>query len=341
MHLSAFLRRRKADLLQNIWGMSSSPSRDEYGDQKLRGLRTLILDGNMKFQDTGVRQLINALKSDVWLRSLSLRRCGITKQGAEMMTRLLQSNTVITKLDLTENRIPINALQTILKILKRRREMVDSRTLKMRFRRVWRRKTLKNEIRRPRKWDRKHLRNRQKRHARCSMRDRRWRRIQRLDRRVKLTDEEASATKDENYRRGKKLHELESQLMNLIESNLELKGELSSNKALLDAEAQQRSKMEDELQQVSVRLNDLRSKVVALNCLSSNAYNESQLLKGLKYIFEKLESHSSTRRDDVEKKIVSNAAEPLWSSPLAQHREDSSDLMNYSDRTFYGTLLKI
>lgn len=341
MHLSSFLKRRKADLLQNIWEKSSSPSRDEFCDQQIQGLQTLILNQNMKFGDTGVRQLINALKSDVWVRSLSLRRCGITKQGAEMMIRLLQSNTVITKLDLTENHIPINTLQTILKILKRRRDMVDSVALKKRFRRDWRRKTLRNEIRRPAKLNRRRLRNRTEKLARCSMENRRWKRIQRHDRRVKQADEEARVTKDEDYHRGKKLHELESQLTSLIESNLELKEELSSNKVLLDTEAQQRSRMEDELQQVSLRLNDLKNKVVTLNCLSSNAYNECQLLNGLKCIFEKLESHSSTTQDDAKEKLVLNTAEPLWSSPLVQHGGDSSDFMNCSQRTSYGTLLKI
>ena len=50
-----------------------------------------------------------------------------------MMIRLLQSNTRITKLDLTENRIPINTLQMILRTLKRRREIVESMMLKKRF----------------------------------------------------------------------------------------------------------------------------------------------------------------------------------------------------------------
>lgn len=96
-------------------------------------MQTLILNQNPKLGDAGLKQLIYALKSDVWLRSLSLRHCGISKYGAEMMIRLLQSNTRITRLDLTENRIPINTLQMILRTLKRRREIVESMTLKKRF----------------------------------------------------------------------------------------------------------------------------------------------------------------------------------------------------------------
>lgn len=64
-----------------------------------------------------------------------------------MMIRLLQSNTRISRLDLTENRIPINTLQMLLRILKRRREIVESMTLKKRFCMDLRRNVLnKNEI---------------------------------------------------------------------------------------------------------------------------------------------------------------------------------------------------
>lgn len=123
----------------------------------------------------------------------------------------------------------------------------------------------------------------------------------------------------EDQSRRKKVGNLESQLLSLVESNFKLKKELSSNKALLDAEARQRSRMEDELQKVSLRLNDLKSKVVMLDCVSSTACGESHLLKGLKYIFEKLESFSIAVQKEEE--AVLNNAEPLWSSPLAHQME--------------------
>lgn len=76
------------------------------------------------------------------------------------MICLLQTNSRITKLDLTENRIPINTLQMILRILKRRREMTESITSKKRFRIDMRRDLIKNKIHELIKQRRRSLRNR-------------------------------------------------------------------------------------------------------------------------------------------------------------------------------------
>ncbi|CAD1477829.1 unnamed protein product [Heterotrigona itama] len=319
MNLSLFLKRRKADLLQNVWEQSSVQSRDENSDKKVQGLQTLILNQNPKLGDTGLKQLIYALKSDVWLRSLSLRHCGISKHGAEMMIRLLQSNTRITRLDLTENRIPINTLQMILRILKRRREVVES--MKTRLCMDLRRGMLnKNGIHGFPQKHGKSLQNKTERLKKYSARRHRWKKIQRFDKGMRQSKEIEVSKEDQS--RMKKLGNLESQLSSLVESNFKLKEELSSNKALLDAEARQRSRMEDELQKVSLRLNDLKSKVVMLNCVSSTACNESHLLKGLRYIFEKLESSFSIAAQKDEEAVLNNA-EPLWSSPLAHQMEDN------------------
>ncbi|XP_033302222.1 protein Cep78 homolog, partial [Bombus bifarius] len=321
MCLSLFLKRRKADLLQNVWEQSSVQSPEENSDKKPQGLHTLILNQNPKIGDTGLRQLVYALKSDVWLRSLSLRHCGISKHGAETMIRLLQTNSRITKLDLTENRIPINTLQMILRILKRRREMAESITSKKRFRIDMRRDLINNRIHELIKQRRRSLRNRTERLNKYSTQKRHWKKIHRFEIKVKQS-KEIEVPKEDQSRR-KKLGDLESQLWSLVESNFKLKEELSSNKALLDTEAQQRSKMEDELQKVSLRLNDLKSKVVMLDCVSSNACKESRLLKGLKYIFDKLESFSTARQKDINEEVLLNPVEPLWSSPLTQQMENS------------------
>lgn len=76
------------------------------------------------------------------------------------MIRLLQTNSRITKLDLTENRIPINTLQMILRILKRRREMTENITSKKRFRIDMRRDLINNRIHELIKQRRRSLRNR-------------------------------------------------------------------------------------------------------------------------------------------------------------------------------------
>lgn len=112
---------------------------------QLQGLHTLILNQNPKIEDTGLKQIIYALKNDVWLKTLSLKRCGISKLGAEMMIRLLQSNNRIMRLDLTKNHIPINTLQIMLSILKKRQEISEKTVLNKQFCLNWR-KNVKNEI---------------------------------------------------------------------------------------------------------------------------------------------------------------------------------------------------
>lgn len=81
--------------------------------------------------------MVYALKSDLWLRSLNFRRCGITKHGAEAIIEVLGSNNVLTNIDLTENHVPINTLQGILRTLKRRREIAENKSMKKRFPLNW------------------------------------------------------------------------------------------------------------------------------------------------------------------------------------------------------------
>lgn len=119
----------------------------------------MILNQNPKIEDTGLKQLIYALKNDVWLKTLNLKRCGISKLGAEMMIRLLQSNNRIVRLDLTKNHIPINTLQIMLSILKKRQEMSEKGVLNKQFCLNWR-KNIKNEIIKFTKRHRKYSQNR-------------------------------------------------------------------------------------------------------------------------------------------------------------------------------------
>ncbi|XP_017759792.1 PREDICTED: uncharacterized protein LOC108550547, partial [Eufriesea mexicana] len=332
MCLSLFLKRRKADLLQNIWEQSAVQSQDDSSDRKPQGLHTLILNQNPKLGDSSVRHLIYALKSDVWLKSLSLRHCGISKRGAEMMIRLLQSNNRITKLDLTENRIPINTLQMMLRILKRRREIVENATLKKKYRIGWKRRVFRNGIGRFMEKRRKHLRNRTGRLRKYSLQKHGWKKMQRFERRMKQSKQ--LRVTEEDYGRRKKLGDLELQMLNLIESNYKLKEELLNNKVLLNVEAQYRSRMEDELQKISLRLNDLRSKVVMMNCLSTKICNETQLSKELKYIFEKFESFSTIKEKNGVNEEVLNTAEPLWSSPIAEQGESNVNQMLAMETSF-------
>jgi len=79
------------------------------------------LDRNYKVGDVGLRQLLRILKNDYWLKKLHLRCCGITQHGGEIVLEFLQTNSVLAEIDLRDNELPIDMLQTIYNILKRRK----------------------------------------------------------------------------------------------------------------------------------------------------------------------------------------------------------------------------
>lgn len=85
------------------------------------GLQVLIFNRNHKFGDAGLRQLIRMLKNDFWLKKLCLRSCGITQHGGESALELLQTNSVLTHIDLRDNEVPANVLEIIHKFLKARK----------------------------------------------------------------------------------------------------------------------------------------------------------------------------------------------------------------------------
>jgi len=145
--LSWFFKNRKADLLQSVW-KESTLSRDVHTmvvciKRKIlfylkcyvftgklfntfasvfqeEGLQVLILDKNDRFSDIGLRQLTYMLKNDFWLKTLSLRCCGITQHGGEIVLELLQTNSVLTQIDLRDNEVSADILQIIRKILKKK-----------------------------------------------------------------------------------------------------------------------------------------------------------------------------------------------------------------------------
>lgn len=132
MYLSLFLKKRKADLLQNIW-KEVTLSRENVRTTVAEGLRVLILDKNYKFGDVGLRQLTRMLKNDIWLKTLCLRYCGITQHGGEIVLKFLQTNTVLIQIDLRNNEVSTDILQNICKILKRRRSKRERISMKKRL----------------------------------------------------------------------------------------------------------------------------------------------------------------------------------------------------------------
>lgn len=120
MYLSLFFKKRKSDLLQNV-GKEVTLPRENVRTTMAEGLQVLILDKNFKFSDIGLRQLTYMLKNDIWLKTLCLRYCGITQHGGEIVWKFLQTNTVLTQIDLRNNEVSTDILQNIRKMLKKRK----------------------------------------------------------------------------------------------------------------------------------------------------------------------------------------------------------------------------
>lgn len=96
------------------------------------GLRILILDRNY-LSDIGLRQLTHILKNDFWLKTLCLRCCGITQHGGENVLKLLQTNSVLTQIDLRDNEVSVDTLQIIRRILKERKSKKERISMKKRL----------------------------------------------------------------------------------------------------------------------------------------------------------------------------------------------------------------
>ncbi|XP_018364313.1 PREDICTED: protein Cep78 homolog [Trachymyrmex cornetzi] len=129
--LSFFFKKRKADLLQNVW-KELTLSRDARTTEE-EGLQVLILDKNYRFSDIGLKQLICILKNDFWLKTLCLRCCGITQRGGEIVLEFLQTNSVLTQIDLRDNEVSADILQIIRKFLKKRKHKGERIPIKKRL----------------------------------------------------------------------------------------------------------------------------------------------------------------------------------------------------------------
>lgn len=73
------------------------------------------------------------LKNDFWLKTLCLRCCGITQHGGETVLELLQTNSVLTQIDLRDNEVSVDTLQIIRRILKKRKSKGERILMKKRL----------------------------------------------------------------------------------------------------------------------------------------------------------------------------------------------------------------
>ncbi|XP_076276319.1 uncharacterized protein LOC143207110 [Lasioglossum baleicum] len=286
--LYLFLKRRRADLLQNVWTETSDRSHECCSPDKVQGLHTLMLNQNPQFGDSGVRLLMQAVQFDCWLKSLGLKHCGLTT--ADDINNVLKSNTALARIDLAHNRISINTLKAIRKLLKRREDTTESKAVKKRLLANWKKSSLRSGS----KNENQRLNKRIDRYHRNSLKScplKMFSKIQEAPKQLKVMKntkkESALEMKKENLRG------LECQLLDIIDSNRKLMKELMNNKALVDEELQERSRTETEMQRLSLQLYDLRSRVIMVNYMQAQLNDENQILqKSFRYFFEKLTSLS-------------------------------------------------
>ncbi|XP_046417689.1 protein Cep78 homolog isoform X2 [Neodiprion fabricii] len=123
MSLSTFLKKRRTNLLHSAWSDA----------QAVQGLHTLVLNHNRKLGDCGVRLLVDELKEDFWMKTFNIRHCGLTSRGGETVVRLLETNSVVTSIDLKENDIPETIIHNMSKILRRRKENGERASMRKRL----------------------------------------------------------------------------------------------------------------------------------------------------------------------------------------------------------------
>ncbi|XP_029660438.1 protein Cep78 homolog [Formica exsecta] len=288
-YLSLFLKKRKADLLQNI-RKEVTLSRENVRTTVAEGLRVLILDKNYKFGDIGLRQLTRMLKNDIWLKTLCLRYCGITQHGGAIVLKLLQTNTVLIHVDLRDNEVSIDILQNMRKILKKRRSKREKISMKKKLLSCEhvsiQHLTSKTDV------------------FQCTSKENRFSenqnhpqsRIQRS-----ILQIHAQKARRKNYRKCKlqniikrshvrwvNADKLKKRLSFMIERNQNLIRILENKTDLLIKEKDRRLSFEEAYHKIQPQLRNLKNKIAMQNSIYSNMCYEKQVYANLQNAFNEL-----------------------------------------------------
>ncbi|XP_025158234.1 centrosomal protein of 78 kDa [Harpegnathos saltator] len=291
--LSLYLKKRRVDLLRSVWN-ESTLSREDVDETMKEGLQVLILDKNYKFTDIGLRQLIHVLKSDFWLKKLCLRCCGISERGGQITLELLRTNSVITQIDLRENKVPADISQIIHKLLKTRKHK-------------WERVSMQKRL-----LSHKHVRTRDiiaKRTSQCALKKNKcitnpdYLQLRMQDNCVsqiwcptymrRTTSENSKVHKAHDTVRGKHIQwtnvqQMQKRLSLMIKRNQNLIAALENNADFLTEERNRRLSAEEAYHKLQPRLKSLRKKIAVQNSTCSAARYENQAYTNLLNIFDKL-----------------------------------------------------
>ncbi|KAK2583170.1 hypothetical protein KPH14_009192 [Odynerus spinipes] len=296
--LALFVKKRKANILQNVWNDTSTEKRSG----KNHGLYTLILSKNNKLNDNGIRQLMHVLRDDLWLKTLGLRHCGITKTGAEAILEFIQTNRVVTAIDLRENDIPLQILRSITKILRTKDERVSGKKKSL----DW-----KHEKEEKRSNRRSISRSNRRSISRSESAHRQFVNTKTLEDSVESHDDMEDLRKGEyidddsvdldNLEESElSPEELESKLSSLTSCNETLEKEIEKNKKLVEEEKNRRAEAEKTCEKIKSLLERLKDKLVVRSWNYSQENGGNQVFDGLRGILKILEEFPMSKLQATE-----------------------------------------
>ncbi|KYQ52700.1 Protein Cep78 like protein, partial [Trachymyrmex zeteki] len=311
-YLSFFFKKRKADLLQNVW-KESTLSRDAHTTVE-EGLQVLILDKNYRFSDIGLKQLIRILKNDFWLKTLCLRCCGITQRGGEIALELLQTNSVLMQIDLRDNEVSADILQIIRKFLKKRKSKGERIPMK---KRLLSHKHFLVQDMVPKNRSCQHVSKENRffkiqTHAQIKMQKDSILQMQKTRHvcKPKRSDKKYKLHTAVNKSRIKwyKADELKNRLSLMIEHNQNLIRDLETNTNFLLEERDRRLNAEEAYHKIQPRLRNLKNKIAMQNSIQSNMRYENQVYANLQNVFNDLKISTNGKILRVDDKSLSEEA---------------------------------
>ncbi|EGI63167.1 PREDICTED: protein Cep78 homolog isoform X1 [Acromyrmex echinatior] len=311
--LSFFFKKRKADLLQNVW--KESTLLHDARTTKEEGLQVLILDKNYRFNDIGLKQLIRILKNDFWLKTLCLRCCGITQRGGEIVLELLQTNSVLTQIDLRDNEVSANILQIIRKFLKKRKNKGERIPMKKRL--LNHNHSLVQDIV-PKNRSCQHASKENRflktqTHAQIKMKKDSILQMQKTRHVCKLKRSDKKYTLhtavNKNHIKCYKADELKNRLSLMIEHNQNLIRDLETSTNFLLEERDRRLSAEEVYHKIQPRLRDLKNKIAMQNSIQSNMRYENQVYANLQNVFNDLKISTNGKILRVDESLSEKANE--------------------------------
>ncbi|KYN06888.1 PREDICTED: protein Cep78 homolog isoform X2 [Cyphomyrmex costatus] len=312
MCLSFFFKKRKADLLKNVW-KESTLSRDVRTTEE--GLQVLILDRNYRFSDIGLKQLIRMLKNDFWLKTLCLRCCGITQRGGEIVLELLQTNSVLTQIDLRDNEVSTDILQIIRKFLKKRKSKGERIPMKKRLlshKHILVQDMVSNDRfcqseSKENRFLKTQTYTQMKMQKDSILQMQKTRHVFKLKRKSDNKYRLHTAVK-KSHIKWSKADELKNRLSLMIEHNQNLIRDLETSTSFLLEERDRRLNAEEAYHKIQPRLKNLKNKIAMQNSIQSNMRYENQVYANLQNVFNDLKISTNGKILRVDDKSLSKEA---------------------------------